>query len=109
MSGYRLSGPATNDLTGIREYLVNEADVPVARYVLRELREAMRFLGKWPDAGHRRQDLTDEPLKFWPVFSYLIIYDPSPEPIEVVRVLRGARDVTAILDDADGEDDSGEP
>lgn len=42
-------------------------------------------------------DLASESLRFWPVYSYLIIYRPNSEPIEVVRVLHGARDISAIM------------
>ena len=47
--------------------------------------------------GHLRTDLAQEPLRFWPVYSYLIIYRPDAEPLEIVRVLHGARDVAQLL------------
>jgi toxin ParE1/3/4 len=98
---YILSDPAVHDLDIIKAYLVEHASVDVARHVLREIRTAMQFLATTPEAGHLRQDLTDHPVKFWPVFSYLIVYDPTPRPLEVVRVLHAARDVAAILETPD--------
>ena len=71
----------------------------LARYMLHELREAFRFLAANPEAGHRRPDLTDAPVKFWTVFSYLIVYDPAKRPTEVLNVLHGARDIASLLDD----------
>ena len=56
------------------------------------------MLASHPDAGHLRSDLTPLPVKFWPVFSYLIVYDPSARPPAIVRVLHGRQDVAAILD-----------
>ncbi len=47
--------------------------------------------------GHLREDLAEEPLRFWPVYSYLIIYRPDSRPLEIVRVLHGARDVRNLL------------
>ncbi len=47
--------------------------------------------------GHLRQDLADEPLRFWAVYSYLIIYREDSDPLEIVRVLHGARDVKSLL------------
>ena len=29
--------------------------------------------------------------------SFLILYDPAREPVEIVRILHGARDVASIL------------
>jgi len=37
-------------------------------------------------------------VRFWPVFSYLIVYDPLKKPVEIVRVLHGKRDVEEILE-----------
>jgi plasmid stabilization system protein ParE len=34
---------------------------------------------------------------FWAVFSYLIVYDPEPRPVRIVRVVHASRDVTAVL------------
>jgi len=97
MKRFALSKPAERDLDQIKAYLLVEAGPAVTRKVLGELRDAMRFLGSLPEAGHRREDLTEEPVKFWPVYSYLIIYDPARSPIEIVRVLHGARDVARLL------------
>ena len=27
--------------------------------------------------GHTREDLTSRPVKFWSVYSYLVVYDPE--------------------------------
>ncbi|MGH2458936.1 MAG: type II toxin-antitoxin system RelE/ParE family toxin [Chloroflexota bacterium] len=101
MPSYRLTRKAKDDLDDIKAYLVEQGGPRLARYVLRELREALRFLGGTPEAGHHREDLTDAPLKFWTVFSYLIAYDPAKRPIEIVRVIHGARDVPSLLQDGD--------
>ena len=69
----------------------------LARYVLQEITDALRLLASRPGIGHLRQDLTPLPVKFWPVFSYLIVYDPAARPLAVVRVFHGRQDVAAIL------------
>ena len=58
----------------------------------------MRQLARVPGMGPRRLDLSEEPLRFWSVYSYLIIYREGTESLEIVRVLHGARDVRTILD-----------
>lgn len=60
----------------------------------------MRRLAEMPGLGHMREDLVaiDQALRFWPVYSYLIVYRAETDPLEVVRVLHGARDVRRILD-----------
>jgi len=66
--------------------------------VLQEMTAAFRLLASHPAAGHLRQNLTTLPVKFWSVFSYLIVYDPVTRPIAIVRVFDARRDVQAILD-----------
>ena len=97
MRRYILSPEAQQDLRDIREYLLKEAGLPVSRHVMRRMNEALRFLSVMPGLGHLRQDLTDQPVKFWQVFSYLIVYDPLTRPIGIARVLHSSRDVAAIL------------
>jgi hypothetical protein len=43
------------------------------------------------------QDLTDQPVKFWQVFSYSIVCGPLTRPIGIARVLHSSRDGPAIL------------
>ncbi len=97
MKRYGLTPEAERDLTEIRSYLTREAGAEVAKSVIRRIRAALVFLGGNPGAGHSREDLTDDPVKFWPVFSYLIVYDPATKPITVIRVIHGMRDVPMLL------------
>ena len=59
----------------------------------------MQRLAQNPGIGHVRPDLTNEDVRFWPVFKYLVIYRPATRPLEIVRVLHGQRDVKHILGD----------
>jgi plasmid stabilization system protein ParE len=47
--------------------------------------------------GHKRKDLTDYSVLFWPVEAYLILYRVQAERIEIVAVTQGARDIPAFL------------
>jgi plasmid stabilization system protein ParE len=68
VAGYVLSQEAQQDLQEIRAYYLKVANARVARYVLGEIARAFRFLAATPGAGHTRDDLTHEPVKFWPDF-----------------------------------------
>jgi hypothetical protein len=50
-------------------------------------------------SGHWRKDLTDEQVKFFPIYSYLIAYRPNTKPLQVVASLHGRRDVEQLLKD----------
>ncbi len=90
---YILAPEAQQDLQEIRDYYLEKAGAGVARQVLGDITHAFRFLAVTPGAGHRREDLTDEPVKFWSVFAYLIVYDPDMRPIGIARVLHSSQDL----------------
>jgi len=96
-ASYVLSPETRDDLRDIRDYLASQGGARLARYVLQEITAAFRLLAAHPEAGHLRRDLKPLPVKFWPVFSYLIVYDPAARPLAVARVLHGRQDVAAIL------------
>jgi plasmid stabilization system protein ParE len=55
---------------------------------------------EWLGQGHTRRDLTQRDVRFWPVRSYLIVYKEKSEPLQIVAILHGARDIPSII----GED-----
>jgi toxin ParE1/3/4 len=98
MTGYTLTHVAQNDLVQIRDYYVEEAGYRVARQMLREFVEAFRFLARTPGAGHKREDLAeDRPVLFWSMRDFLIVYKSESQPLQIVTILRGTRDVPLVL------------
>jgi plasmid stabilization system protein ParE len=93
-----LTPPARDDLTAISAYLRQDS-AQAAQRVRAALREAMRHLAQTPLMGHLREDLTDEPVRFWAVYSYIIVYEPETQPLQILRILHSARDVRRILDE----------
>ena len=93
---FRLSPEAARDIADIWEYIARD-NGRAARRVRLELLAACRRLAQQPGIGHRREDLTDKPVLFFPVYSYLIIYNPATKPLEIVRVLHGTQDVPRLL------------
>jgi plasmid stabilization system protein ParE len=81
------------------EYLEGERPSAALR-VLDALEQAMQFLAENPGVGHVRSDLTGQEVRFWTVFNYLVIFRPGTEPLQIVRVLHGKRDVSRLLGDS---------
>jgi len=94
---YVLSTYARRDLDEILQYVLEQSGPRRAQHVLDRLEDAFRKLSKSPALGHRREDLTPRPVKFFSVWSYLVIYDPESRPLRIVRVFHAARDVESIL------------
>lgn len=97
MKSYRFTPAAAGDLSDIWAYIA--ADNPeAADRVEEEILQACVRLAARPDLGHFRRDLTDKAVRFYPVRgTYRVVYDPMPEPLEVIRILHGARDATVEL------------
>lgn len=107
---------ARQDLIDIFQRYAREAGVAVARRFRAEAEAAFTRLAAMPGMGTRFE--AENPafgeLRFFPLpsrfKSYLVFYRPTPDGIEVARVLHGARDIPSILaeefepDDDDDDD-----
>ncbi len=96
MKRHLLSPSAQRDLDEIWNYIAKDSEDDADRVVIK-IRDAMRKLASMPGMGRRHPDLEDGSLRIWPVYSYLIIYKPEAKPLEVVRVIHGARDIPNLL------------
>ena len=96
MDRYVLAPEALDDLQNIWEFIA--ADNPDAASRLQEeFFDAFEALATRPGKGHTREDLTDQPVRFLALRSYLIVYRANPAPIQIVAVLHGARDIPSVL------------
>ncbi|MBY0495045.1 MAG: type II toxin-antitoxin system RelE/ParE family toxin [Cyanobacteria bacterium] len=93
---YRLTERAEADVEAITDFIAAD-NIDAAVKVVLALEDAFVLIASRPGIGHSREDLTERPLKFWSVYSYLVVYDPASEPLTIIAVLHGARDVAQIL------------
>src|SRR5690242_6411404 len=98
MSQYILSRRAKVDVQQIWNHIADE-NIDAADKVKDELRSAMRKLAEMPGLGHRRSDILNPQYRFWSVFSYLIAYLPDTRPLQIVRVVHGARDLRKLFEE----------
>ena len=99
MGDYIVAPVARDDLLEIWDYYASELEnVDLADRIRDELFAAFDRLAQSPGIGHFRRDLATEPLRFWQVRKYLVVYRDENCPIEIVRVLHVRRDVQALLE-----------
>jgi toxin ParE1/3/4 len=96
---YVLAPEAALDLVQIWRYLKEQSSIEIADRVESVIRDKFVFLAANPGAGHWRRNLTDEAVKFFPVYSYLIVYRPETTLLQIVSILHGRRDVEQLLRD----------
>ena len=94
---YKLAPEAVRDLLEIWRYLKKESSREIADRVESVIRSKFAYLAQFPGAGHWRLDLTSAEVRFFSVYSYLIVYRPETEPLEIVSILHASRDVAGIL------------
>ena len=97
MKSYRLTQAAEDVFFEIWTFIAAD-NVPEADRLEADLLNGCQRAADRPDIGHFRRDLTDKPVRFLLVRStYLIVYDPATEPLQVIRVVHGALDAAAQL------------
>lgn len=96
MTRYALSADAVLDLEEIVDFVAADS-VEASRRVLGDLLAAMNQLAEMPRMGHVRPEVAEGDIRFWVVHSYLIAYRAEVEPIQVLRVVSGYRDLTGLL------------
>ncbi len=93
---YFISNIAEQDIDDIVMYIADE-NIKAAHDFIDTLYETFDKLSLYPYMGHVRTDLTDHSVRFWTFkWHYLIVYKSS-DPIEIVRVLSGFRDIINLL------------
>ncbi len=93
---YDVSAEAQSDLFEIW-LRIAEDSVDLADRIEAEFHASFVSLGRMTGQGHAPKDLTPRPVLFFPVYSFLIVYQPDVRPIRIMAVLRGRRDVKAVL------------
>ena len=99
MTPYRLTERATKDLIEIWNYIADDSPDAADR-VEDAIQAACVFLVENPQAGQLREDLTPLAVRFWllqPFRTYWIVYDPETKPLQILRILHGARDISSTL------------
>lgn len=103
MAGYRLTPAAIDDIDRIWDFIAAD-NAEAADRVEVTILEACEALVLQPLMGRVRADLTSRPVRFWTVprfRNYLIVYRPDTDPIQIIRVVHGKRDIRRVLESED--------
>lgn len=104
---FLLTPEAKDDL---REILLDVAeDSPDAAERLRsEFYEGLTRLSRTTGIGHYHEELFDKRFRFWNFYSYVVCYVWESNPIQIVAIVHGARDLAVFFNlRRTGEDDPG--
>ncbi len=76
-----------------------EDSLELANRIEGEFYSLFASLSRMPGQGHTRKEFTARPVLFFPLYSFLVVYQPDVNPIRIMAVLRGKRNVRQSLRD----------
>lgn len=80
------------DLEEIISY-INEHNPKSAKKIFVKIKKTISILKTHKEAGVKKPEITDEPLRFLFCDKYVIAYNPNTNPVEIVRILSGEMDL----------------
>ena len=97
MSGYLLTPLAEADVFEIWAYFAENSQI-IADRVEQAIYDACALLAQGPSRGHWRPDLTTRSLlDTKPVPNYTVVYRPETDPLQIIAVLHGKRNIRRTL------------
>ncbi len=95
--GHRLAPQAQADIDDIAYYVfVESGSLETADRLIESIATRFILLGTHPRAGRRRDDLRPG-MRGFPVGDYVILYRIEDSDALILRIVRGSRDIEALL------------
>ena len=95
--GHRLAPQAQLDIDDIAYYVfVESGSLETADRLIESIATRFILLGTHPRAGRRRDDLRPG-MRGFPVGDYVILYRIEDSDALILRIVRGSRDIEALL------------
>ncbi|MFB2898235.1 type II toxin-antitoxin system RelE/ParE family toxin [Aerosakkonemataceae cyanobacterium BLCC-F50] len=92
----RFTTTASRDIETIIDLIADNSGFDVAERFLKKVNQKCQNLASFPNMGRKRDELLEE-LRSFPVDDYLIFYRPIEGGIEILRVISGYRDLSALF------------
>jgi toxin ParE1/3/4 len=97
---FRLTEPALRDIEQIADYIARQSGLAQADHFLAKLDGRFAKITQFPSLGRRRDEILPG-LRSLTTDNYLILYQAVQQDVEILRVVSGYRDLSALFTDAD--------
>ncbi|NJR15437.1 MAG: type II toxin-antitoxin system RelE/ParE family toxin [Calothrix sp. CSU_2_0] len=97
---FRLTEPAIRDIEEIADYIAKQSGLEKSELFLSKLDAKFVKIAQFPNLGRQRDEILPG-IRSLSVDSYLILYMPIGQDVEIFRVISGYRDLTALFSDSD--------
>ncbi|MEM9216261.1 MAG: type II toxin-antitoxin system RelE/ParE family toxin [Cyanobacteria bacterium P01_F01_bin.150] len=95
---FRLTEPAIQDIEQIADYLAQQSGLDGADQFLSKLDKKFAKILQFPNLGRVRNEILPD-LRSLSINNYLILYMPIGQDIEILRVVSGYRDLSALFEE----------
>jgi plasmid stabilization system protein ParE len=96
-SSYRLTATAARDVETALEFVASRDGMSRAMKLHDAFSRAFLRLSERPGLGRVRADLTGDSVRWWTVFDWLVLYQPTAKGIDVLTVIHGARELRNLV------------
>ena len=96
---HRLALDARADLDELWLYVASNGSVEAADRLVDAIIARFHMLAQHPEAGRRRGDDLRPGVRTFPVGEYVIAYRLAGDDVLILRVIRGSRDIGAVVGD----------
>ncbi len=93
---FRLTSPAIQDIEEIADYIARQSGLETAERFLNKLDAKFSRIAQFPNLGRQRDEIL-QGLRSLPVEQYLIFYTVSQTSVDILRVVSGYRNLTALF------------
>jgi len=95
---HRLALEAEAELDDIWAYIAKQSQsIETADRVVDSITDRSFLLARYPHLGRRRDEELRPGLRTFPVGEYIIIYRVEGDDVLILHVIRGSRDIEALL------------
>lgn len=84
-----ITSEARRDLREIHQYVARDKPI-AAKRLIQLIRRKFRTLANFPELGSTCDNL-ESGLRSFSAGSYIILYKPTPDGVEIVKVVHGSR------------------
>lgn len=98
-ASFALTPSASQDISEIVDYILEKSGLNQALRVHKKLVDGFRKIGDFPGIGHARPELIDESVRVYAIFSFLVIYRSDTKPVQILRIIHGARDLITAMEE----------
>ncbi len=96
---YKLSPNAAEEFAALLEEVAEHSGWSRSMDIEELLYAAFNSIAQSPGIGHLREDLLPRTIHFYYANPYMVLYLRDTDPLYIVGIVHGARDIPALMQD----------